>query len=449
MNRIELPRMELPSTEKYSALRCLPKLLVTGLLCLGAVLPAAAQQRTMLDRIVAIVDRDVVLQSELNQRMEDIRRAAARDGRELPPISEMQGEVLETLIMENIQMQFAERASIRYDDDTINQVLGNMARESGLGFEQYVQALETQGVYLQTRDQVRQQLTLQELQRGYVNQRIHITDQEIDNFLNSEMGQEVISADYLIDHILVPIAASDDPAVRSAKLRYAGELVARLEEGESIPEVRSQAIADGRFPLDGTNFGWRKLDQMPSLFANAVEPMSVGQIEGPIEAGNGLHIVQLRDKRGGTEQIVKQTHIRHILVAPNEIRDEQDTIRLINDLRRRIVDDGEEFASLARQNSDDASSVVAGGDLDWVSEGGMPIEMEKVVEELEEGEISQPFRTQIGWHIAEVLGRRETDLSQDYSRSQAANMLRNRKFDLELQNWLIEIREEAFVELVD
>ena len=426
------------------------ELLLTGaLFCLFLTLPAAAQQRVLLDKIVAIVDRDVVLQSELNNRLEDIRRTAERDSRELPPPNQLRDEVLETLIMENIQMQFAERASIRYDDDTINRVLGNMAQESGLSFEAYVQALEAQGVYLQTREQVRQQLTMQELQRGYVNQRITVTDQEIDNFLNSEMGQEVISADYLIDHILIPVASADIPQIRSDKLRYAADLVAQLEEGGSITETRARALAERRFALDGTNFGWRKLDQLPSLFANAVEPMSVGQIEGPIEAGNGFHIIQLRDKRGGTEQIVKQTHIRHIMLAPNEIRDEKQTIALINELRQRIVDDGEEFTSLARQNSDDATSVVAGGDLDWVSEGGMPIEMETVVDTLEVGEISEPFRSQMGWHIAEILGRRESDLSSEYTRSQAANMLRNRKFELELQNWLIEIREEAFVELVD
>ena len=421
----------------------------SALICLLLTLPTAAQQRVLLDKIVAIVDRDVVLQSELNNRLEDIRRTADRNSQELPLPNQLRDEVLETLILENIQMQFAERASIRYDDDTINRVLGNMAQESGLSFEGYVKALQGQGVYLQTREQVRQQLTIQELQRGYVNQRITVTDQEINNFLNSEMGQEVISADYLIDHILIPIAATDNPQLRAEKLRYTAELAAQLEEGDSITETRTRVLAERRFALDGTNFGWRKLEQLPALFANAVEPMRVGQVEGPITAGNGFHIIQLRDKRGGTEQIVNQTHIRHIMLAPNEIRDEQQTIALINELRRRIVEDGEEFTSLARQNSDDATSVVAGGDLDWVSQGGMPVEMESVVDALEAGEISEPFRSQMGWHIAEVLGRRESDLSSEYTRSQAANMLRNRKFELELQNWLIEIREEAFVELVD
>ena len=426
----------------------LSQLLAVIAVCLCTAMPAQAQ-RILLDKIIAVVDRDVVLQSELLDRMRDVRGTAEREGRPLPPENELRDELLESLIIENIQMQFAERASIRYDDDTVNRVMANMAQDNGMSFEEYVRTLEAQGVYLRTRETVRKQLTLQELQRGAVNSRIHITEQEIDNFLNSEMGQEVVSADYLIDHILVPVSATDTDDIRSEKLRFAADMVAKLEDGQSIVQTRAEAIQAGPHPIDGTNFAWRKLDQLPTLFARVVEPMDVGQVEGPIEAGNGFHIVQLRDKRGGTEQIVKQTHLRHIMLAPNEIRDEEQTIALIHEFRDQIANGEEEFASIARQNSDDAASVVAGGDLDWVSEGGMPIEMESVVNELEIGELSEPFRSQMGWHIAEVLDRRENDLSQDYSRNAAHNTLRNRKFDLELQNWLIEIREEAFVELVD
>ncbi|MCG8414714.1 MAG: peptidylprolyl isomerase, partial [Pseudomonadales bacterium] len=391
--------------------------LISTLVLVLSLASAANAQRVLLDKIVAIVDRDVVLQSELLDRLNDVRGTAAREGRELPPENQLRDEILEALILENIQMQFAERASIRYDDDTINRVLASMAQDNNMSFEQYVQNLEAGGVYLRTREQVRKQLTMQELQRGAVNSRIHVTEQEIDNFLNSEMGQAIVAADYLIDHILVPVSGSDSDQIKSAKLKFAADMVAKLEEGETIVQVRSDAIQSRVFPIDGTNFAWRKLDQLPNLFARAVEPMAVGEVEGPIEAGNGFHIVQLRDKRGGTEQIVKQTNIRHIMLAPNEIRDEQQTIELIHDFRRRIVEDGEDFAEIARQNSDDAASVVAGGDLDWVSEGGMPLEMEVVINELEEGEVSEPFRSQMGWHIAEVLGRRDTDLSQDYTRS--------------------------------
>ena len=411
--------------------------------------PTLAQERILLDKVIAIVDSDVVLQSELLNRLADVRGTAGREGRELPPENQLREEILESLIIENIQLQFAERNSIRFDDDTVNRVLGSMAQDNGMEFQEYVTALESQGVYLRTREQVRKQLTMQELQRGAVNSRIHITEQEIDNFLNSEMGQAIISPDFLIDHILVPTGATDTPAIRSAKLAFAADMVAKLEEGAGVAETRTEALRAGTFPIDGTNFAWRKLDQLPSLFAEAVEPLGVGEVAGPIEAGNGYHIIQLRNKRGGAEQIVNQTNVRHILLSPNEIRDEQQTQQLIIELRNRIVEGGEDFASIARQNSDDAGSVVAGGDLDWVSEGGMPIEMESVIDRLEIGELSEPFRSQSGWHIAEVLDRRETDLSQQYTRSQAYNTLRNRKFDLELQNWLIEIREEAFVELID
>lgn len=421
----------------------------TVALILSIAAPASAQQRQLLDKVVAIVDRDVVLQSELVDRMNDVRRSAQASGQPLPPENQLREEILETLIIENIQLQFAERASIRYDDDTINQVLASMAADNNLNFEQYVQVLEEQGVYRRTREAVRKQMTLQELQRGAVNSRIHVTEQEINNFLNSQMGQEVVAADYLIDHILVPIGPTDTDNVKRAKLAFASDMVAKLEEGQSIAQTRTEAIQAGVFPIDGTNFAWRKIDQLPSLFANAVEPLTVGEVAGPIEAGNGYHIIQLRDKRGGTEQIVKQTNIRHIMLAPNEIRDEEQTIALIHEFRERIVEGDEDFASIARQNSDDASSVVAGGDLDWVSEGGMPVEMEAVVNELEIGEVSEPFRTQMGWHIAEVLDRRETDLSRDYTLNQAYNTLRSRKFDMELQNWLIEIREEAFVEIIE
>lgn len=428
-----------------------PAAFVSAILCLLALVfsgDSQAQQRQLLDKVVAIVDEDVVLLSELEARLADIRRQAEASSQPLPPAEQLREEVLDTLIIENIQMQLAERVSIRYDDDTINRVLGNMAQNNGMSFDQYVATLEEAGVYLQTREQVRRQLSMQELQRGMVNQRIAVTEQEIDNFLNSEMGREVMAADYLVDHLLVPISETDTAEEREAKLRYAAELVARIEDGESLPMVGSQAARQGPYQLDSTNFGWRKAARLPNLFSDVVQPMKIGDVEGPIEAGNGYHIIQLADKRGGTEQMVNQTNLRHIMLSPNEIRTEEQTLEEIRELRQRIVD-GEDFASLARQNSDDASSVVAGGDLDWINEGGMPPEMEEVVDSLEVGELSEPFRTETGWHIAEVLDRRETDLSRQYTRSQAANALRNRKFDLELQNWLLEIREEAFVEVVE
>lgn len=432
---------------KYFSMRRLLACTSLGLLlCLSA--PWAVGQRQLLDQVIAIVDKDVVLLSELEQRLEEIRQQAAANNQELPPAAELRSEVLETLIVENLQMQFAERVSIRFDDDTINRVLGNMASSNNMSFEEYVAALEQAGMYLRTREQVRKQMTMQELQRGIVNRRISITDQEIQNFLNSEMGREVMAAEFFIDHMLVMSNELDTPEVKESKRVYAADLIARLQDGEDFQSLFEAAQRERTFPVQGTDFGWRRADAFPAIFSGIVSNMEVNEIQGPIVAPNGFHIIQLLSKRGGTDQIVSQTHIRHIMMSPNEIRNEEQTIAAIRELRQRI-EDGEEFASLARQNSDDASSVVAGGDLDWVSAGGMPAEMEAVVNTLEEGELSELFRTETGWHIAEVLGRRQEDLSSQYARRQAENALRNRKFDLELQNWLLEIREEAFVELIE
>lgn len=422
---------------------------IGALLLLLIAAPFANAQRVLLDKIIAIVDDDVVLKSELDERINEITAAAQRSGQPLPEDREqLESDILEALIVENIQMQLANRVSIRYDDDTINRVLGNMARNSNLSFDEYVDALEENGVYLQTREQVRKQMTMQELQRGMVNRRIKITEQEIDNFLNSEMGRELMAADYFVDDLLIPFSAADTPEIKAEKQRLAADLISRIDDDFPLAAARAAARQNTAIEVGGAELGWRKAKQLPSLFADIVVEMEIGEVEGPIEAGNGLHIIQLVDKQGGTEQFVNQTRVRHIMLSPNEIRDEAQTEAEIRRIHQRILD-GEDFAAIARQNSDDASSVVGGGDLDWVNEGGMPLEMEQVVDTLEIDRVSEPFRSQVGWHVARVEGRRLQDLSREFTRNQAANALRNRKFELELENWLIEIREDAFVELID
>ena len=422
---------------------------IGALLLLLLAAPFASAQRVLLDKIIAIVDDDVVLKSELDERIVEITAAAQRNGQPLPDdLEQFESDIMEALIVENIQMQLANRVSIRYDDDTINRVLGNMASNNNLTFDQYVDALEENGVYLQTREQVRKQMTMQELQRGMVNRRIKITEQEIDNFLNSEMGRELMAADYFVDDLLIPFSAADTLEIKAEKQRLAADLISRIDDDFPLAAARAAARQNTAIEIGGAELGWRKAKQLPSLFADIVVEMEIGQVEGPIEAGNGLHIIQLVDMQGGTEQFVNQTRVRHIMLSPNEIRNEEQTEAEARKIHQRILD-GEDFATIARQNSDDASSVVGGGDLDWVNEGGMPPEMEQVVDALEIDGVSEPFRSQVGWHVARVEGRRLQDLSREFTRNQAANALRNRKFELELENWLIEIREDAFVELID
>ncbi|MBL4820192.1 MAG: peptidylprolyl isomerase [Gammaproteobacteria bacterium] len=436
-------------TTPYSGLNF--RIISLSSLCLLALLflamPSQAQ-RVSLDKIIAVVDEDVILKSELQTRMAEVIQQAKANGQQLPSEAEVSEQVMEALVIESLQMQLANRMSIRFDDDTINRVLGSMAERADLTFDEYVSFLEENGVYRQTRSSVRKELTMRELQRGIVNRRISITGQEIENFLNSEMGRTTMAADYLVDQLLIAVSEDDSSTVTEAKLKYASELVAAIEEGGEFATIRTNAQQQGKFPVTGTNFGWRRLEQIPSLFTELIPEMKIGDVNGPIKAPNGFHVITLTDIRGGTDRLVKQTNLRHILITPNEIRTDEQAHELALSLRKRI-EDGETFATLARQNSDDASSVVAGGDLDWINEGGMPPAMEQVIDSLDIGQVSEPFRSEAGWHIAEILDRREEDLSLEYSRSQAENTLRNRKFDLELQNWLIELREGAFVELKD
>jgi peptidyl-prolyl cis-trans isomerase SurA len=426
--------------------RCL---LAIGLgLALTIVAGSASAQRVLLDKVIALVDEDVVLQSEFESRITEVQENAARAERPLPQAEQLRTEILDSLVLENLQMQLAEKVSIRFNDDEINRILGTMAENNNLSFDEYLDVLNEAGVYLQTRDQVRKQMTLQELQRGMVNRRIQITEQEIDNFLNSEMGREIMAPDYLVEHMLILVGGEETVAAKQGKLRYASDLLARIDEGENFAAVRAAASQARLFEINATEFGWLKAEALPNLFREIVEGMEIGDAEGPIEAGNGFHLIQLANKAGGAEQMVKQTNFRHIMLTPNEIRDEQQTEDAIREFRQQILD-GEDFATLARQNSDDDTSVVAGGDMDWINEGQLPLDMEAVIDSLEIENLSEPFRTANGWHIAEVIERRVADLSTIYTRNQAERSLRNRKFDLELQNWLIEIREEAFVEFID
>ena len=426
--------------------RCL---LPIGLgLALTIVAGSASAQRVLLDKVIALVDEDVVLQSEFESRITEVQENAARAERPLPQAEQLRTEILDSLVLENLQMQLAEKVSIRFNDDEINRILGTMAENNNLSFDEYLDVLNEAGVYLQTRDQVRKQMTLQELQRGMVNRRIQITEQEIDNFLNSEMGREIMAPDYLVEHMLILVGGEETVAAKQGKLRYAADLLARINEGENFAGVRAAASQARLFEINATEFGWLKAEALPNLFREIIEGMEIGDAEGPIEAGNGFHLIQLANKAGGAEQMVKQTNFRHIMLTPNEIRDEQQTEDAIREFRQQIVD-GEDFATLARQNSDDDTSVVAGGDMDWINEGQLPLDMEAVIDSLEIENLSEPFRTGNGWHIAEVIERRVADLSTIYTRNQAERSLRNRKFDLELQNWLIEIREEAFVEFID
>jgi peptidyl-prolyl cis-trans isomerase SurA len=425
-----------------------------GLVLIGALASTSAlAQRQTLDKIVAIVDEGAVLQSELDKRVAEIRVQATQSNEQLPPMDVLNEQIIESLVVENLQLQLAERMGIRYDDDTVNTVMRNIAEQNSMSFDQYISALTDAGQYINTREQIRKELSLRDLQRGIVNRRINITNQEIDNFLNSEMGRVAMSPEFQVDQTLIEIGEDDPADLIEAKQQFATEMFEAINNGTDFAQARLIAQQGARqtpptaFPVSGGDLGWRKTDALPSLFVDTVPAMKMGEVIGPIRSPSGFHLVRLVDKRGGFEGLVNQTLARHILITPNEIRTEEQSKALIESIYQRIQN-GEDFADIARQQSDDAASVVAGGDMGWANEGGMPPEFEAKAKNLNVGEMSEPFRTSFGWHIAEILDRRQTDMTREFSRRQAENTLRGRKFDIELQNWLIEIREQAYVKIL-
>lgn len=415
---------------------------------------SAWAQREVLDKVVAIVDEGVVLQSELEARMAQVREQSAAAGQPLPPADQLRTQLIETLVVENLQTQLAERMGIRYDDDTINDVISSIAQQNNMTFDEYVTVLEGQNEYLNTRNQIRKELTLRDLQRGMVNRRINITDQEIENFLNSEMGRVTMAPDYLVDQTLIVVGEDDSEELIQAKEQFARQMLEAIQGGTDFTQARAiaqrgaAATPPTAYQATGGELGWRKADALPTLFVDLVPTMKAGEIRGPIRSPSGFHLVFLKEVRGDIATMVNQTRARHILITPNEIRTEEQAEALINSLYERI-NNGEDFAQIAREMSDDSASVVAGGDMGWANEGGMPPEFEAVIKDMEIGKVSEPFRTSFGWHIAEVLERREQDMSREFSRQQAENTLRSRKFEIELQNWLVEIREKAYVKIIE
>lgn len=414
------------------------------LLCSAATV--AQQQPDVMDRVAAIVDEGVILESEVKERMANVMQQFEGEG--LPrglTEEQIREQVLDQLIIETIQMQLATRSGVRMDDNTLNQAMADIAQRNGMDFETFRQTLEDQGIYRQTRSQIEREMVIGQFQNRAVNSRIDITRQEVENYLRSEEGSSTIAPEYRVAHILIP--SSEELTEDSRRFELAVELKRRIESEEADIVDLAQSGQISGYRISGGELGWNKPESLPTLFAPFVPDMQPGEVRDPFISASGVHLVQLLETRGGAEMRVEQSHVRHILIAPNEIRTEEQAETLINNLHQRILD-GEDFGAIARQNTDDVSSIVSGGDLDWVSYEQLPPDFADEVQELEVGEISEPFRSETGWHIAEVLDRRIEDVSERNKRFRAERILRDRKFDMELENWITELRDTTYIKIL-
>ncbi|NBC22859.1 MAG: molecular chaperone SurA [Gammaproteobacteria bacterium] len=413
---------------------------------LAAAAGPAHAAYVQLDGIVAVVNEDVVLASELLSRLDTVRKQIAESNVQAPPDDVLVSQIMERLVLESLQLQEAERRGLEIDDETLTRAVASFADQNNLTLDQFRQVLAQDGVsYGEFREQIRREMIMNRLQRSLVSRRIAISDKDIDDLLSSPYYQQLLSDEYRVGHILLTFDEGASDAVVEAAREEAATIVGELRDGA---EFRQMAIAHSAAStaLEGGDLGWRKAGELPSLFAEEVLALDVGETADPIETSGGIHIVQLLEQRGASTQSQAQAHVRHILVQPSEIRTEAETEALIDEIHQQI-EEGADFAELAREHSEDPGSALNGGDLGWTSGDEFVAEFQQVMANTDTGEVSEPFRSQYGWHVLEVLDRREQDMSREARRRMAMQILHQRRFDEELQEWQKELRDEAFVEI--
>jgi len=413
-------------------------------LALGLVaLPTAAGQP--IDRIVVVINDGVVLQSEVDRAMAMGKRQLAERNIAMPPEDVLREQVLDRLVLTRVQTQRAQEAGIRVDDRELNDVLAGIAQQNKMTLAEFAVAVRKQGMdYLSLREQIRDEVIIQRLRAREIEHRVLVTDQDINLFLANQA--QLDTSEYRLSHILVAVPDGAPGEARNKARARAEDLLKRVQAGEDFAQL-AIAHSDGQQALQGGDLDWRPGANLPELFANAVQTLKKGQVAPLLENASGFHILKLVDQRGGQERkTVTETRAAHILLAPNALRSEEQTKQEIRQLHDRIVK-GEDLGEIAKQVSDDPGSKIAGGDLGWQPAGVYAPEFEEALAKLQPGQVSAPFRSSFGWHIAKVIDRRSRDATDETRRARARAAIQNRKAAEEYDMWLRRLRAEAYVEI--
>ncbi len=398
-----------------------------------------------LDNIIAVVNDDVITRVELDNRLQLVKKQlGART--QLPDDAILRKQVLERMIMEKLQLQIAKRSGIRIDDETINRVIENIAKENKLSMEQFQKVLSRDGMsFADFRENIKNELLINELRKRQVKNKITVSEQEVDNYLANKANIKNHDEEYRLSHILIATPEAATPAQIQKARRRAEALRKRIVNGEDFTRL-AIGNSDGPQALKGGDLGWRKAGQMPTFFSQIINDMKIGDVSPPLRSASGFHIIKLMDKRSPDQSHeVQQTLARHILIRPNQLVSNDDARKHLQSLRARILA-GEDFGRLARTHSADTASAAEGGSLGWINPGTMVPKFEEEMNKLKPGQISQPFRTQFGWHIVQVMSQRRHDDSKQYLRNQARMLIGKRKAEEATQNWLRRMRSEAYVD---
>ncbi|MCP1727390.1 peptidyl-prolyl cis-trans isomerase SurA [Natronospira proteinivora] len=416
----------------------------TALLLALAVTSLAAN--TPLDRIVAVVDDEVILDSELQERIESLRVRMGDQGTQLPPEQDLRQQMLEQMINEEVQLQRARRAGLRVSDDEVNQALARIASQNDVTLAQLPDMLASEGIeYGSFREEIRRELIQQQVQQRMLFREVTVSEREVQEFLAEAEAQGDLDAEYQVFHIMIAADSEGDAEETRQARERAQDIRRQLDDGADFAEL-AIAHSDSRTALEGGDMGWRSGPELPSVFAEQVVDMGEGDIAGPLRTSSGYHLIKLNEARRGDAVMVPERRARHILLSPSEVRlPEAARLKLV-ELRQRI-EDGEDFADLAREYSEDPGSSARGGNLGWQSRGSFAPTFEQALDGLQPGEISEPIETRFGWHIVELMETREQDRTLDARRNQAQQMIRARKAEERMDTWLQQLRDESYIEI--
>lgn len=417
-------------------------ILLAGLLAALSVQAAVVP----VDRIVAVVNDDVIMKSELETRLRTIKGQLQQRNTPLPPEADLRKQVLERLVLNQLQLQAATRLGIRVSDQRLNASIARIASQNRLNIADFRRTLERDGFDFDVfREDIRREMIISQLVQRAVKQRINITEQEVSNFLATNQQQSSAADEYRLSHILISLPEAASAEQVEAAQRKADATVAKLRAGADFSQVAATSSA-GQQAFEGGDLGWRKVAQLPSLFTDIVTDMGKGDISDPIRSPSGFHIVQVADVRGQEQRhVTRQSLARHILIRTDELTSDADARNRLTQLLIRL-EGGEDFATLARAHSDDPGSASNGGELGWTSPGALVPQFEEAMNKLEPGQISQPFQSPFGWHIVQLMDRRAHDDTDQFMKNKAREFLMERKVEEETETWLRRLRDEAYVE---
>mgnify|MGYP003624340533 FL=1 len=401
-----------------------------------------------MDRIVAVVNNEVLLESELVDMEQTVRQQLHQRNAAMPPSDVLRKQVMERLILQRVQLQKADSIGIRVGDDALNAALKQIADNNKITLREFRDVLAKDGYdFADFRDSIREEMVISRLRKSQVEDRVVVSDREIDTYLTTQAVQGGSETSYHLLHMLinVPEAASPEQ-VQSAQDRL-NKIQELLNAGGDFSEVAA-GYSDGQNALEGGDLGWRKKGELPSLFSDVVPGLAVGEVSKPLRSGSGYHLVMVKDKKSEETHLVKQTLASHILIKTNELTTDNDAEKRLEQLRERVLN-GDDFAELARAHSDDTGSAIEGGSLGWSSPGAMVPEFEEKMNELSIGGISEVFKSRFGWHLIKINDRREQNMAEEYNRNKARAAIRQRKIEEDLESWLRELRDESYVEYRD